>query len=331
MKTCVLVICLAASLVGASAAGDIFIPYQPMSSINCNFFPFHVSFGEWRYQFVIGAKCLGGKSQILTHISFRPCQSNTFKAATFEMRMSHNTLTVAPSLTFAANMPSPQVVIPAGPITYIRTQSTWSTIQLTRSFTYNGKDNLTVELRYKGGSLTGGSTNGSDDSFPRDFSYQCYRVFNYGTGAYASTTASSQFNSGMLLTRLTYLDVNISGSGSPSIGGTVNLSLLALTDAGLPYQVGTSLGTGPILIGKHDIGLSLDQLLLVTVRGALPSIFQNYSGVLDTTGRGSARIVILNDPQLIGVRLHSAFLTIKSGLPFNVKSISNTFSFTITK
>lgn len=332
MRTRILAVCLLAVLPSVVAAGDILIPVAPTSSPSCNGFPFSTSNGEWRYQFVIGANHLGGKARVLNHISFRPCQSNTFKAATFEMSMSHITLKTAPSMTFAANMPSPQVVIPAGPITYVRTSSTWSTIKLTRTFTYNGNDSLTIELRYKGGSLTGGSTSGSDDSTPRNTTYQCYRVLKSGSGAYAATTATSQFSTGMLLTKLTYVDASISGSGSPSIGGTVNLNLLSPADAGLPYQVGTSLGLGPVPIGTRKLGLSLDGLLQVSILGYLPAIFQKYAGNLASpSGTAVAAVVIPKNAGLIGVRLHSAFVTIKPGAPQNLKSISNTYSFTIAK
>lgn len=331
MKTCLLILCLLATLTGAAAAGDLIIPAPPTSTPTCNAFPFRPSYGEWRYHFLIGAKHMGGKPRILTHIAFLPCQSNTFKAMTFEMSMSHNTLT-AHSMTFATNMPSPRVVIPAGPITFVRTLSTWSTIKLTTPFNYNGTDNLTIEVRYKGGSVSGSSTTVNDNSIPSGNNYQCHRVLRYGSGAYASPTAANQWNYGMLLTKLTYLDVNIAGSGSPSIGGTVNLNLLAPLDAGLPYQVGTSLGLGPIPIGARKLGLSLDSLLEISIRGLLPAIFKNYTGNLASpAGTAVADIVIPKNAGLIGVRLHSAFVTIKSGAPHNLQSISNTYSFTVAR
>ena len=133
------------------------------------------------------------------------------------------------------------------------------------------------------------------------------------------------------MVRLTYSDVQIVGSGSPSIGNVVTLLLRAPADGGLPYQVGTSLGTGPIPIDTRQLGLSLDDLLLVTVRGLLPAVFQQYSGLLDATGRGTAKIAIPGNPGLVGVRLHSAFVTLDASAPSNIKSISNTFSFTVRK
>jgi hypothetical protein len=123
----------------------------------------------------------------------------------------------------------------------------------------------------------------------------------------------------------------ISGSGNPGIGGTIGLHLLAAGDGSLPYQVGSSLGTGPIPIDTRRLGLSPDALLVLTVGGALPTIFSRYSGLLDSSGSGTAAINIPNIPALIGVRIHTAFVTIKAGAPSSIQSISNTFSFVITK
>ena len=68
--------------------------------------------------------------------------------------------------------------------------------------------------------------------------------------------------------------------------------------------------------------------------GKLPTVFQDYTGLLDSQGNGTARLVIPNTAALVGIRLHSAFLTIKAEAPFNLKSnlksISDTFTFTIT-
>ena len=334
MRILILTACLFAALAVTTTAGDLYVPFNPTPPGACNSFPFGVTTtnaGEWRYQFIIPAKYLGARNILITHISFMPCQGNTFTATTFEMSMSHNTIPAAPSMTFAANMHNPKVVIPAGPITNVRTQNTWSTIKLTAPFNYNGKDNLTIELRYKGGALKGSSTVGSDTSVPRNSTYQCYRVLANGTGAYAATTAKSQFSSGMLVIRLTHQGTTLSGTGSPSIGGTVNLGLLAPGDATLPYQVATSLGTGPIPFGSRNLGLTFDSLMIITVQGLLPSVFKNYSGYLGAGGTAVADIVIPQNTGLIGVRLHSAFVTIKSGEPYNFKSISNTYSFTIMK
>jgi hypothetical protein len=122
----------------------------------------------------------------------------------------------------------------------------------------------------------------------------------------------------------------IVASGAPRPGATVKLSLSAAYDAGLPYQVGSSLGTGPIPIDRRVLGLSPDDLLVVSVGGFWPSIFAGYRGVLDGGGQGAAAIHIPGSPLLVGQRIHSAFVTVSPSAPSGVKSISNTESFTIT-
>ncbi len=312
-----------------AASGDIFVP-NPPTSFGCNNYPFNpYSHGEWRYQLVIPAAMMGGNPARITMVSFRPCNSVTFKAMKFEMTMSHTTMSIMPSPTYAVNLPNPLVVLPAGPITWVRTKDTWSTLTLANPFQYNGVDCLTIEVRYQGGSLQGNTSSTDHQTITPSLAY--YRVYGQGPGAYSSPTAQSFDPLGPLLVRLTYPDATITGSGSPRPGATVILALSSPADAGLSYQAGTSLGTGPVPIGKRRLHLSLDDLLLITIQGHLPMIFKGYTGFLDSSGKGSAGIAIPGNSALVGVRLHSAFLSLKAGEPYNVKSISNTYSFTITK
>jgi hypothetical protein len=119
-------------------------------------------------------------------------------------------------------------------------------------------------------------------------------------------------------------------TGTPKPGGTIDLALSASSSANLAYQIGSSLGTGPIPIGTRNLGLSLDGLLVVTVSGALPSVFSGYVGSLDAQGAGKAKINIPAVGALVGIRLHSAFLTLSGSAPNGVQEISNTASFSIT-
>jgi len=123
----------------------------------------------------------------------------------------------------------------------------------------------------------------------------------------------------------------LQGRGAPKPGSRVDLALATLNDTGLPYLLGTSLGTGPIPIDTRTLDLSPDALLAVTVMGSWPWIFSGYRGVIDAKGQGQAAIHIPNLPALIGVRLHSAFVTLDPAAPSGVRSISNTFAFSITK
>ena len=123
----------------------------------------------------------------------------------------------------------------------------------------------------------------------------------------------------------------LQGTGTPRPGFTVNLALEAINDAARPYQLASSLGMGPIPIGNRQIGLSADDLLVVTVGNFWPWIFSGYRGVLDAKGEAQAAIHIPNVPALIGLRIHSAFVTLDPTAPWGIRSISDTETFTITK
>ena len=119
------------------------------------------------------------------------------------------------------------------------------------------------------------------------------------------------------------------GSGSSAPGGQVNLSLTATGDAGLVYQLGSSFGNGPIMIDTRRLELSPDPLLFLSVSGAAPWVFQNYSGVLDAQGQAMAAIQIPNLPALKNLRIYTAFVTLTASAPSGIASISNTMMFTI--
>jgi len=123
--------------------------------------------------------------------------------------------------------------------------------------------------------------------------------------------------------------VRIIGSGSGQIGTTITFTLLAPPDAGLPYQVGSSFGNGPIPIDTRQIPLSPDNLLALSVGGLVPSIFQGYLGVLDAKGTAAAQLNIPSITQLKGLRIYTAFLTLKASAPSGVSNISNAFLFTV--
>ncbi|MBN2490175.1 MAG: SBBP repeat-containing protein, partial [Planctomycetes bacterium] len=119
------------------------------------------------------------------------------------------------------------------------------------------------------------------------------------------------------------------GVGAPTPGGQVNLALSAPGEAGLPYQLASSFGSGPIPIDTRRIELSPDSLLVFSISGAAPSIFRNYAGVLDAQGQASAALHIPNIPGLRTIRIYTAFVTLKASAPSGVASISNPFLFTI--
>jgi len=122
----------------------------------------------------------------------------------------------------------------------------------------------------------------------------------------------------------------LEGRGDFRPGGSVTLALSAPGDAFLPYQAASAFGTGPIPIDSRFLRLSPDPLLLLSSGNMAPTVFVDYRGRLDGQGRAAARLEIPPVRALIGVTVHTAFLTLSPSAPSGVSSISGPFSFRIT-
>ncbi len=323
--------CVVALTATVTIAQPVEIPGPPPST-GCNLIPWSPQWstanGEYRYQLVVPSSLLGSQSIAIDEVAFRTCAPtlSTFTSPMLEIRMSHTTL-APPSPTFALNLPNPQVVYPAGPITYVRTAGQWSPIRLPIPFVYDGSSSLTVEIRYSNGTSTSPSNSTDIQTSQQSFNY--YRVIAWGPGAYnataASGTAAVDFRG--LYMRLDEVGgAGLLGSGTGKIGSTVALDLRGPADIGFPYQAATSLGQGPTIVGSRSISLTVDPLFIVSVRGVLPTVFVNYAGTIGASGRASAGIVIPPFPALVGIQLHSAFITLGGA---GVRHASNTWSFQI--
>jgi beta-propeller repeat-containing protein len=118
-------------------------------------------------------------------------------------------------------------------------------------------------------------------------------------------------------------------SGNARPGGRVDFGLAASEDAGLAYQVGSSLATGPIMIDTRPLGLSADDLLFLSLSGLVPGVFAGYAGTIGVNGRAGAAVHIPDVPALVGFRIHTAFVTLDGAAPSGIRSISNTVSFLV--
>jgi hypothetical protein len=313
-------------LVGAAATADeVYVPGNNPSSGGSNAIPFWAEWsaiqGQIRYQALYDPTQLGNKPFRISDMAFASNYDGSFSATQLQIRFSHSTVGTL-NASMDLNLPAP-VVMFDGAFQVPTTVNQWSSMGLKGTFDYNGVDYLVVDVRYMGGKsvLTGAGSQGRFRSAPihRSWAYQNY---------YA-TTESGQDRLAGIYTRFTVNTTTILGSGNARPGNTITFTLNAPGDAGLPYQVGTSLGMGPIPIDTRLLGLSLDSVLQTSVTGVLPTIFQDYAGVLDAQGQGTAKLNLPNLSALVGVRLYSAFLTLKVGAPSNVSSISDTFQFTI--
>lgn len=121
----------------------------------------------------------------------------------------------------------------------------------------------------------------------------------------------------------------LSGSGAARPGGTITLQLAASNDVARSYQLGTSLGPGPIPVDTRSIGLSPDALLAATVSGSWPTVFVGYRGSIDSRGEAGATINLPGVAGLVGIDLYSAFVTLDAAAPSGIRSVSNTFIFRI--
>ncbi len=93
---------------------------------------------------------------------------------------------------------------------------------------------------------------------------------------------------------------------------------------------GLSLGKGPIPIDSRQFGLSPDTLLVLSISGALGGLFPGFRGTMSKTGRAKASLHLPKLTSLIGVTMHTAFVTLHAQSPSGIRSISNTASFRIS-
>ena len=306
-------------VINLSLSSQVFVPTANPGAGSNNGYPWSTH-PEWRFQMLIPASALGGMPFRITEMAFAPSGSTTFSSPQCEIRMAHTTQSTFHP-TFDNNLAlNRTVVYTQGPITWKTTAHQWCDVGLTSFFDYNGKDNLVVEIRYT--ARQGGTSIHTDGT-------TIQRFYVFGAGAYSATQGVSQIDPWAPNLRFTVAQAVLVGSGSPRPGNTILLDLTSPADAGLPFQLATSLGTGPIVLGSRQIDLSPDDLLVVTIFGYLPSIFVNYAGLLDPSGKAQAKINLVAAPGLVGVRLHSAFVTLQASAPFGIQSISNTFSFTV--
>jgi hypothetical protein len=146
----------------------------------------------------------------------------------------------------------------------------------------------------------------------------------YGIGSISNTYTITISKS----TQAALLD----GSGSTTLGSEFKFQLEDPGNHHQDYRLISSWGTGPTTLLGKTVYLSYDDLFKLTLYNYVPSVYRNYQGRLDGNGKANASVVITKDPRYVGMQVHSAFLVWYYGPYFpTIKSVSNTFSFTITR
>ena len=174
-----------------------------------------------------------------------------------------------------------------------------------------------IAVDRSGNAYVGGRTESDETSFPvrvgPDLTFNEFSVLT-GDDAFVAKIAL----------------VLLEGTGNPCPGGRVDFDLMASDDAGFPYQLASSFGPGPIAIDSRTIDLTYDGLLWISLSSLIPSMFVDYAGTIGSDGHARAALHLPGLPQIVGLKIHSAFVTLEAGAPSGVRSISNPYTFTIT-
>jgi len=115
-----------------------------------------------------------------------------------------------------------------------------------------------------------------------------------------------------------YISKSLKATDTIPIGGILELSLRVPVHPLGSYYLGFSTVAEPgIPVGTRTLPLGWDALFLLTFGNPM------FAGTLDVSGEKQIELPIPNDPALSGLTIHSAFITLKSGAPLSVGTISN--------
>ncbi len=120
------------------------------------------------------------------------------------------------------------------------------------------------------------------------------------------------------------LGATLSTSGAPRIGSTLTFDIAEQTNPGNTYVLAMSLSNTGIPLGDgRIIPLGIDLILLLSIQSPLAIGLANSIGTLPQNGITQATWSIPNVPDLVGLRVYAAFVTISPGAPSGIWSISN--------
>jgi len=106
----------------------------------------------------------------------------------------------------------------------------------------------------------------------------------------------------------------LSASGVPYPGSTLPLLIEDATQAGAVYVARCSFSCSPGIPvpGAGTVPLTPDALFYLS--GGAPSIFKNFTGVLDSAGSGMYSIAIPRHPGIQGIAFYTSFIAIKNAV-----------------
>jgi hypothetical protein len=175
---------------------------------------------------------------------------------------------------------------------------------------------LAIAVDPSGNAYVGGWTESSEQTFP------------VTVGPFLSFKGTAPFpmsDAFVAKVALTLLE----GSGTARPGGKVQFAITATNSVALTYQLASSFSAGPIPIDTRQIDLGYDGLLWISLSGLVPDTFVDYGGKVGTDGTAAAALALPAIPETVGLKIHSAFVTLDPAAPSGVRAISNAWILTI--
>lgn len=128
--------------------------------------------------------------------------------------------------------------------------------------------------------------------------------------------------------------VQTAGSATTvSIGKALGIIWESGKTPSMPYLAVASFSEGWIFLQKcRYVPLALDPLFFLTAPpNKLPGVFQNFSGVLSTSGAAKGGVVAPNSAGLVGVSFSVAMVVVDAKAPSGIAAISGAWRLTITR
>jgi len=147
-----------------------------------------------------------------------------------------------------------------------------------------------------------------------------------GTG----TKIGTPYN-GPYLTKLCMVvedEHNLWGLNTPTPGAAFNVSIRFASHPGKAYVAAASFSPRPgIPVDTRVIPLTPDNLFVTSL--LLPQIFVKFTGVLDSSGRAGAYVLLPKIPGLRGLRMYLAAVVVDIKAPSSIAQISQQYGVTI--
>lgn len=307
-KSLVLVVLVLLIGVTAGAQGYTYHPSNTPTAGGSNGWPFTSSKTEWRFSYILDASTLPNAPIKITEIAWAFSSTTTKVAKQLQIRMGHTThknYGTSGTTLFDDILGPCATIVYDGPYKLATTANVWTDLGLQRTFGYDGKSNLVIEVRYY--QTSGSASVRSDASLPRAYTHSGYSANAYNDPKWY-TPIPGEFMGPK--TRLTYVKDNIVLTDTTqSIGSTAAVNYVNGT-GGHTVQLAASLGQNPLNLGACTIYLNTDGVFFYSVSTGVP-IFNAYAQILPGTGPQSTfgKFALPKIPALVGLCVYHSGIT----------------------